>query len=362
MPAWFGRQAPVEDLKELVAVQNGLLYLPTRQLLAHSPEFFSPNVLGFAYDPKARCPRWMQFLEEVWPGDAAAQLALGELFGLLVTDVTRCHKAFMLVGPKRGGRGTICRVIHGLIGKENFVGASFNNFKGDFGLQGWIGKKVAVFADAKLEGATKAQQSGIAERIQSISGEDKISIPRKYLEDFKGQLGARIVIFANALLQFLDDSGALAERFVLWEMKQSFAGREDRYLTDKLLAELPGILNWALDGLDRLRAKGWQFEQHGSGEEMADALRDLASNIRAFTRDRCTFAVGAQVTLDDVYQAWVGWCRGQNLWHGTKEKFSSDFRAAFPALHIGRNRSVAGVRNTAGRPGVVNGMCLRGKG
>src|SRR5262249_42956640 len=47
MPGWLGSRSPVENLRELVGVRNGLLYLPERRLLGHTPRFWSPNVLEF---------------------------------------------------------------------------------------------------------------------------------------------------------------------------------------------------------------------------------------------------------------------------------------------------------------------------
>jgi putative DNA primase/helicase len=359
MPGWLGEgPAPVENLRELVAVRNGLLYLPTRRLFPHTPEFWTPNSLGYSYDPTMRCPRWIQFLEEVWPGDEPAQLALGEMFGLLVTEETRCQKAFMLVGPPRGGRGTIGRVIGGLVGEENLTGSSFVDFMSEFGLEDWIGKKVALFPDAKLEGATKAQLERIAERFQSITGEDKIAVNPKGKKYISRRLNTRVVVLANSLLRFHDNSGALAGRFLIWQMTRTFEGQKDTALTDKLLAELPGILNWALDGLDRLRGRGWEFNQHASGEGLAGALRDLASLIRSFVKDRCALLPTAECTVDDLYSAYRGWCASQGLFAGGKEAFSRDIRAAFPGLHDSRPRKVGGVANE-GRKTVLRGICLR---
>jgi putative DNA primase/helicase len=59
-------------------VQNGLLNVRTRKLLGHTTRFWSPNVLEFGYDPKAKAPRFEQFLEEIFPGDKEAQQGLVE--------------------------------------------------------------------------------------------------------------------------------------------------------------------------------------------------------------------------------------------------------------------------------------------
>src|SRR5262249_42928355 len=245
MPGWLGSEMEEDYVRELVACQNGILHMPTRKLRAHTPRFWSPNVLDFAYNPRARAPRFKQFLEEVWPGEPQTQQCLLEMFGLCLTDITKYQKAFMFVGPRRGGRGTIGRVLRGLIGADNYIGTSLKAFSEQFGMENFVGKKVAVFSDARLDGVLQR----MTERLLMITGEDEIHINRKNKKYWNGKLATKVVIFSNELLRFQDESGALAGRFLTFRMQQSFYGREDENLTDKLLAERPGILNLALDAL-----------------------------------------------------------------------------------------------------------------
>src|SRR5262249_19420758 len=358
MPGWLGDACPIEKPCELVAMQNGLLYLPTRKLFGHSPKFWSANVLEFGYDPEARAPRFEQFLEEIWPGDDEAQQALLEMFGLCLTDVTRCQKAFMFVGPTRGGRGTIGRVLRGLVGDENYIGATFYDFKETFGLEAWIGKKVAVFSDATLDGVYRREQGLIAERIKNITGEDKLSVRQKNTKNWNGLLRSRILMFSNEILHFRDDSGALVERFITWRMKQSFLGREDRNLTAKLLAERPGVFNLALDALDRLRERGWQLLKPASGMEVVEDLKDLTSPITVFVKDRCEIGMQSSVKLETLFLEWRAWAGLHNEWHGTQEDFSKKLRAAFPIIDSARPRTFGGKPNP-GRKTVLHGVGLR---
>jgi putative DNA primase/helicase len=189
------------------------------------------------------------------------------------------------VGPRRGGRGTIGRVLRGLIGMENYIGSTLHSFSSEFGMQSFIGKKVVVFSDARLDGVYRKQLSVIAERLLSMTGEDAMDINRKYLGYWNGILRCRVVIFSNELLRFQDESGAVAGRFINWRMRETFVGREDPELTGKLLAERAGIMNLALDALDRLRARG-RLLQPESGAEMARNLMTLTSDIVAFVEDR----------------------------------------------------------------------------
>src|SRR4029079_12571743 len=89
----------------------------------------------------------------------------------------------------------------------------------------------------------------VAERLLSISGEDGQTIDIKYRSPWSGRLNVRFLILTNEIPRFSDASGALASRFVMLMLEKSFCGSEDMSLTDKLVEELPGIFNWAMDGL-----------------------------------------------------------------------------------------------------------------
>jgi putative DNA primase/helicase len=360
MPGWFG-DAPLEDLAQLTAMENGLLYLPTRQLLAHTPRFWNPTVLEFRYDPRAVALRTQQFLREVWPTDVGARAALMELFGLCLTTVTLCHKAFIFVGPTRGGRGTIGRVLKGLVGREAYVGASFDDLKERFGMELWIGKRVVVYGDAKLEGASKAKLTTISERIQTVTGEDDVAVDQKNKKAVSNALSVRILIFSNEPIRFLDDSGALATRFVTWQMTRNFEaeGLMDRNLTAKLLAERPGILNMALDGLDRLRRREWEFPQPKSGEDLLQQMKELASLIRVFVEECCVLGNEREELVEMLYDRWEVWIRDRGGFPGIAEDFSKKLRAMY-ALGSHRPREFRGKRRPT-RPTVLLGIGLRSK-
>ncbi len=280
--------------------------------------------------------QWFDFLDQLWPGDPESVATLQEIFGYCLTPDTRQQKAFLLVGPKRSGKGTIGRVLTRLIGERNCVAPTLAGLGTNFGLEPLIGKRLAIISDARLSG--RADQHAIAERLLSITGEDALTIDRKYLRSWTGTLQARFLILSNELLRLADASGALASRFILLILRESFYGREDKDLTSKLLDELPGILNWAIAGWARLASFG-RFRQPAAGTEAVDQLEDLSSPIGAFVRERCEIGAAYSVSVGDVFNAWTGWCMTQGREHaGTAQSFGRDLRAAVPGLKTARPR------------------------
>lgn len=236
----------------------------------------------------------------------------------------------MLLGPKRSGKGTIARVQRALIGKENTVSPTLAGLGTNFGLAPLISKRVAIISDARLSG--RADQAMIAERLLTITGEDDITIDRKYLDSWTGRLGVRFIVLTNELPKLEDTSGALASRFIVLQLTESFYGREDHGLTDRLTAELPGMLNWAIEGWRRLRRRG-HFVQPASADEVVREFEDLGSPISAFLRDQCKVGPGHMVSVDNLFLAWKDWCIAQGANYTTdKATFGRDLSAAVPKL------------------------------
>jgi putative DNA primase/helicase len=336
-PSWRERREGDPPACELVAVGNGLLHVPTRELLDHTPRFFNTVGVPFAYNAEVAEPeRWLKFLGELWPDDPEAIATLQEFFGYVISGDTRMHKILFILGPMRSGKGTIGRVLTELIGHANSCGPTLASLGTNFGLQPLIGKSLAIVADARLG---TANANVVVERLLSISGEDALTIDRKYRDHWFGKLDTRFMILSNELPGLGDASGAIATRFIVLTLVQSFLGHEDHDLTDKLLAELPGILNWSLDGLDRLRAQD-RFTEPTSSRDAIVTLQDAVSPISAFVRDRCVRGPGHEVAVDLLYKEWRDWCDVEGRDHpGTKATFAKNLYTVAPELHRGRPRN-----------------------
>lgn len=348
-PWWLGEEGAV-PADDLLACANGLVNLRTRELLEPSPLFFNTAAVGFDFDPSAPKPeRWIEFLTSIWSDDQESIDALAEWVGLALTDITDFQKALLIVGPKRSGKGTILRVLREIAGHPNVVSPTLASLGLPFGLQSLIGRRVGIVSDARL--SHRADMAAVAENLLRITGQDAVSVPRKFLPDWHGQLTTRFILATNELPGFSDASAALASRFIVLRMQRSFFGHEDPHLTEKLLQELPGIFMWALDGLDRLRERG-RLLQPRSGQELVDELEASTSPIGEFVRERCIVSPTTWVACDRLFDAWREWCREQGRDHpGTVQQFGRQLRAACPEIRItqpriggGRERRYEGIR------------------
>jgi P4 family phage/plasmid primase-like protien len=339
--------------RELIACKNGLLHLPTGDLLPPTPDFFTRNAVSIAFDRGAPMPsRWIDFLHSIWPSDAECIDTLQEMFGYLLVPDTSQQKMFLLVGPKRSGKGTIGRTLTELVGAGNVCGPSLASLSGEFGLQQLLGKQLAVVSDMRL--GPRTDQAAIAENLLRISGEDIVSVNRKNRDFWTGTLSTRFLIMSNVLPRFADASGALANRFIPLVIRESFYGRENPNLSYELRTELPGILCWARKGWLRLKQRG-RFILPSSSHDAVQDLVDLAAPIAAFVRERCELDPNARVGKDDLFQVYRSWSMDRGSFRTlSKEVFCADLLAAFQGVSSIRPRV------DGDRPWMFQGLRIRG--
>ncbi|MFD7370420.1 DNA primase family protein [Streptomyces mirabilis] len=330
-PAWTNGTT---QRTPIVACTNGLLDVPSRHLRPLTPEFFNLVSVPFDYDPAATCPNWLAFLRKAWPDDIQAIRAVQEWFGYVLSGRTDQQKILLIVGPTRSGKGTIARVLGLLVGKGNVAGPTLAGLATNFGLSPLLGKPLAVISDARLAGRDGHQ---VVERLLTISGEDTIDVDRKYREPWTGKIPARLMILSNELPNFGDSSGVIARRFIVLNMTVSWLGKEDTELTDKLAAELPGILNWALMGLARLEREG-RITQPSSSLDAITTMQDTASPTSAFVRDRCATGPACTVPVDVLWEMWKDWAEGQGVRPGTKALFGRNLLSVEPRIRRAKPR------------------------
>lgn len=288
-----------------IALQNGVYNLKTDRVDPHSPARFNLTALPFAYDKDATCPQWMTFLDAVLPGDREAQDFLSEWFGYILSGETGQHKMLSLVGPKRCGKGTIARVLEALLGPEAVTSPTLAQLGGTFGEESLIGRKLAVMSDVRWTPQASADATPV---LLAISGGDSRDVSRKNRVAWHGYLGVRFMMMSNDPPNFRDASGALAYRMMQLHFEQTFAGKEDLTLTDKLIKELPGIFNWAIKGLHNLNKRG-RFAPPASGEALAEEVRRMASPYQAFLDDFCEIDKQAKTPVPELLRAYGQWCR-----------------------------------------------------
>jgi putative DNA primase/helicase len=301
-----------------------LLDITTRELHPATPEFFNRVSLPLDYNPDAPIPRkWLRFMLQAMARRKPLVRLAQELIGYLISDDTSQQTVIHFWGPPRTGKGTTMRVTTALVGPLNCCNPSIQTLAGRFGLQGCLGKSLIKITDMDCD---DKQALGLAAtRINAISGEDDVAVERKMLTDWNGRLHGRLMLASNGLPDFGSHTTALAARLVILPFEVSSLGREDRELTDKLLTELPGILNWALDGLARMRARG-RFVEPPESVEAKFRMMYASEPVRGLVEE-------------NLYAVYKRYCRVTGTYPLALHKFSERMSNLFPSVAPSRRRA-----------------------
>lgn len=291
---------------DYVVMENGLLDLNTRLLLAYDKRWFTTNKLPFKYDASAKADVWQKFLTSVWGEDALTKAALQGWIGYCLSSSSRFQKCALFIGASRAGKGVISRMIEKLAGKHNCTGTSLSTIGSTFGLHPLIGKKVCFLQDVHKGNASIADMA--LERIKQIVGQDAIQINRKNQDITYLRLGCKLILTANEMPGFADANSAMSKRLIVWRFDTSFHGQEDWDLEVKLEHEISGIFNWALEGLVAVKEMPRLLEPTQHLEALEDMDRSM-NPIGAFAEDSLVVTgvqsdVITRVDMETVYKQW----------------------------------------------------------
>jgi P4 family phage/plasmid primase-like protien len=345
-PCWLDQENH-PCTSDLVTFVNGTLDVTAGTTVRPaSPVLFSLTAMPYKWHPGAQCPRWLKFLQEIFPNDPQKIVLLQEWFGYNMVADTSQEKLMFFVGRPGAGKGTVLEALRAVLGSDQVASTSFDTLVGDFGLQPLVGKLAAILPDAHI--TRRGDPEKALQVLKEISGRDSVSVNRKnkdFLSDHK--LSVRFTISVNSMPDLPDHERSLDRRLLLLHFGESFAGREDTDLKTKITAEAPGIAVWAIQGLLRLRSRG--FTQPASSVPVVEEFRKQSSPITEFADEFCVF--GNYVVEGRMfYDAYSKWCRDQGVFCGSQIKLTNRLTMMYPGIRS--DRVIIGNRQVRGYEGI----------
>jgi putative DNA primase/helicase len=289
----------------LFNVLNGTINLHTGQLQPRSAPDLITKLAPVKYDPAATRERWDSFLDEVIP-DADARAHFKRVVGYFLTGEVYEHKLFFCYGTGANGKSVVFEVLLAAFGDYGTLApvsllTSKQVEQHPCDLNTLRGRRVALFAE------TPQGQRWDESRVKALTGGDTITA-RGMRENFSTFAPtAKFAIAGNYRLRTNDLSEGFRRRFEEIPFEVTIPEeRRDPKLAAKLRAELPGVLNWALEGCAE-----WQHSGLGKSAKIQAATGAyFADNDRLapFLAERCTLAPGNRVARAALRSAYEVWC------------------------------------------------------
>lgn len=291
----------------LLNVDNGTIDLRTGEIREHRREDLITRIAGTKYVKDATCSLWNSFLETIMRRRKGLVDFLRRLAGYLLTGVVTDHLLVILHGGGANGKTTLIETLATLLGEyaERTSFATFLARRNDDGPRNDI---------AKLKGSrlAYASESGSGRRldealVKAVTGGDRITARFLYGENFTFDATFKVVLCTNNRPVIRDRTRGMWRRLKLVPFDEEIPEeKQDRDLAKRLGSELPGILNWALEGLA-------EYLRSGLGEpvEVRDAIaeyREEQDPFGPFLDEKLAFAPDRHVSAADVWAAYGKWC------------------------------------------------------
>ena len=272
----------------------------------HVREHYQTAQIPIVYDPAASAPRFEKYLSEVFAGDLDAEhkkLVVQEALGYTLLSSCHLEKFFLLLGNGANGKSVLIAIVAALVGPKLVTAVQPSQFNSAFQRAHLQGKLANIVTEI-------AQGAEIADdKLKSLVSGELTTAEVKFKDPFDFNPIATHWFATNHLPRTRDFSGALFRRAMTLSFNNRFEGSQrDAGLTQKLLAELPGILNIALVGLARLLDND-HFTDCPSSDLIKKDWRLESDQIGQFIEELCVSAPEAQVSSAQLFTAYLGWAR-----------------------------------------------------
>ena len=248
---------------------------------------------------EATCPRWLQFLNEVFMGDAATILFVQEAVGYAFHKAMPKAVIFFLIGDGGNGKSVFIDTISSLCGKENVSNISLLRLNDEKYLPELFGKMLNV------SGETPSAKCFNTDLVKAVTGGDWVTGREVYKKPSKFKPYAKVFLGMNTLPEIEDNTHGMWRRIHVIEFPRKFSESEmDVELAGKLMSELSGIFNWALDGYRRLRDQGFIFSESPTMQRSKKQYKQKNSSIVDFAESYFPeiFDRDNSAPFKDVYQ------------------------------------------------------------
>lgn len=293
-----------------ICCQNGVLDIETRELEPHSSEYEFQARLDVAYDATAESELFERFLADIIPRESDRK-KIQEFAGYcLMHWGLPFHKALFLVGPQASGKSTLLDTIAAL-----FDNTALTNLTPQE-----LTNPDQRFKRSKLEGTWVNIRNDISDEMianvgmfKEIVAGDSVTAERKYEQAFEFTPMAKHIFASNKLPDASVDDDAFYRRILLASAPKTIPReRRDPDLPDRLQSELPAVLNWALDGLDRL-LESRMFTADMPPDATRDKWEAWGSSAERWKQDALQKQVDNSLPKDTAYKSYQEFCERKGL-------------------------------------------------
>lgn len=285
---------------------------------------FTLNRLNVEYRPKAKAPMWKTFLRSLLEEEDI--VTLQEFVGYCLVPTTVAQKALFIIGRGGEGKSVVGDVLHSLF-TNSMVQGELHNLQENRFMLAQLENRLVFYDDDLQTSALK--DTGTFKKL--VTASIPLLVERKGEPHYEMLPYARIIASGNKSIEACyDHSDGFYRRLIVLKCKGKDPNRKDDRLLARTISdsELSGILNWAIEGLQRLMANNWTFTISERALANITQAEEESNNIIQFMDDvsAVVYDTKLDATGGELYDAYERWCEGNAMKPLATRTFSSYLR------------------------------------
>jgi putative DNA primase/helicase len=302
----------LDEDRDLAGCSDGyVLDLNSGKIIGDGVNSVVTRKLGTNFTEGSMCPEWTKFLQQSFDADWELITFIQRAVGYSLTGSVSEQCLFILIGTGANGKSTFLRVLQHLLGDyagtipmqglmEQRYGSQTND------LAHLFGKRLVVASEGE-RGQRLAES-----KIKMMTGGDRIACRPLYKNLFEYVPEFKLWLATNDLPTISGMDEAIWRRIRVIEFPVTIPPAEqDKGLADRLIAELPGILQWAMQGLIEWRKMG--LAPPASVLQSTKKYRDDNNSVGQWIESACFLDSTLRTSMKDLHDSYCSWCESSSL-------------------------------------------------
>lgn len=306
MPLVPGEREEFDKFKYLFNVTNGIVNLKTGKLQAHDRNLNLTKITNVEFDKKAKCPEWLSFLDQIFLGDKELIEYMQRLIGYSLTGEITEQIMVFLIGGGSNGKSTFINIIKDLMGEYGKQAKSDTFIKKK---ETGANNDIARLVGSRFVSAIESEDGEVLSEafVKQITGGEPVLarfLRQEYFE-FIPEFKVFFTTNHKPVIKGTDEGIWRRIKLVPFNL-QLPKQKRDLKLSEKLSLEMPGILNWAIEGCMK-----WQKMGLNEPNKVSKATGDYKEEmdiIGPFLFERCYVEETQKISAKELYEVYSNWC------------------------------------------------------
>ena len=266
--------------------------------------------LDYPYNPSAKSPEWLNFLNTVTNYDDKKICLLQELSGYVLFPDNRLQKCAVLIGSGANGKSVFLNVLTRIFGSQNVSNVEMSSLSQDFQVIQLMNSMLNISAE------TRTNVAGAESKFKQITAGDEISACYKGKDYITFRPRAKMFLACNEYVKSSDTTEGWTRRFCFVDFPMHFVELPnpdnpeelpiDRDIESKLTTQeqLSAIFNWVLQGYEMLKACGY-FTEPDDQKAINEEFKELSNPLIEFAKE---VDIDGQISSTRLYNIYKDWC------------------------------------------------------